>query len=224
MSSTPSPTSYAEIAGRRLVRLETLADGIFAIAMTLLVLDIKVPTGPELLSDADHWQALVASAPRFISYLLGFLTLGIFWVGHATQLDAIERSDRNLAWLTIFFLFWVSLVPFTTAFLSQHFTFVSAVVIYWANIAMLGISLFLHWTYARHHGMLRDDPLVETLHRLIVRRIGYAQLMYGAAMLVAFVNTGVSVTLTVTLQLFYAIGLPNLARLLPKRKGQKPKA
>ena len=70
--------------------------------MTLLVLDIKVPLGEGIHSEAGLFAAFLALSPKLLSYLLGFMTLGIFWVGHSTQFKFISKTDRHLTWLTIF--------------------------------------------------------------------------------------------------------------------------
>jgi len=77
-----------------------LSDGIFAVAMTLLVLDLRVPATQVIHSDHDLWRALITLSPRLLTYLLSFLTLGIFWVGQQTQLNHLVRSNRDLAWVT----------------------------------------------------------------------------------------------------------------------------
>src|SRR5579863_7987342 len=102
------PTSYNRIAGQSVERLAALSDGIFAVAMTLLVLDLRVPLANTVHSELGLWRALVAFGPRFLMYLMSFLTLGIFWVGQQTQLNHLARSDRNLTWIHIAFLFAVS--------------------------------------------------------------------------------------------------------------------
>ncbi|HEU0113041.1 MAG TPA: TMEM175 family protein [Thermomicrobiales bacterium] len=89
-------TVYNKIAGQRLERLAGLSDGVFAIAMTLLVLDLHVPAAAALQSDGDLSQALRALLPNLIAYIMSFMTLGIFWVGQQTQLGSFARSDRTL--------------------------------------------------------------------------------------------------------------------------------
>jgi hypothetical protein len=91
---------YNRIAGGALERLAALSDGVFAFAMTLLVLDIRVPQTGSVHSERELLQALAALVPRFVMYAMSFLTLGIFWVGQQTQLNQLTRADRDLAWST----------------------------------------------------------------------------------------------------------------------------
>src|SRR4051812_20639070 len=94
---------YNQIANRSLERIGALSDGLFAIAMTLIVLEIRVPALTDH-SDAGLLAALGDLVPRFVTYLLSFLTLGIFWNGQQTQLSYIDRGNRDLAWLELLFL------------------------------------------------------------------------------------------------------------------------
>src|SRR5713226_849438 len=92
-------TSYNRFAGQRVELLAALSDGIFAVAMTLLVLDLHVPSRELIHSDGELRRALVAMAPQLLVYLMSFVTLGIFWVGQQTQLNHLERSDRDHTWV-----------------------------------------------------------------------------------------------------------------------------
>src|SRR5882757_5048163 len=109
------PTSYNQITGQSLERLAALSDGVFAVAMTLLVLDLHVPAAEAVHSEQDLWTVLGHLAPRLVVYLMSFLTLGIFWVGQQTQLNNLARGDRDLAWINLGFLFGISLMPFSTS-------------------------------------------------------------------------------------------------------------
>src|ERR1700753_987602 len=98
-------TPYNHISGQSVERLAALSDGIFAVAMTLLVLDLHVPPHESIHSQAALWHTLAGAVPQLLSYLMSFLTLGIFWNGQQAQLSSLSRSDRNLTWLHIAFLF-----------------------------------------------------------------------------------------------------------------------
>ncbi|HEX8800258.1 MAG TPA: TMEM175 family protein [Terriglobales bacterium] len=96
--------SYNQIAGQSVERLAALSGGVFALAMTRLVLDLRAPAAELVHSEQDLWRALVALAPRLVMYLTSFMTLGIFWVGQQTQLNHLERSSRSLTWIPLAFL------------------------------------------------------------------------------------------------------------------------
>ena len=92
-------TSYNRLAGQSVDRLAALSDGVFAVAMTLLVLDLHGPATQAVHSEYGLWRALVALSPRLLTYLMSFLTLAIFWVGQQTQLNHLLHSDRHLTWI-----------------------------------------------------------------------------------------------------------------------------
>jgi len=133
--------TYNAFAGRSVQRLAALSDGIFAVAMTLLVLDLIVPTTDAVHSEHDLWRALVAMSPGLLMFGMRVLTLGIFWVGQQTQLNHLERSDRDLSWIHIAFLGVVSLIPFSTALLAQFTHYRIALLIYGMNIVVIGGAL-----------------------------------------------------------------------------------
>src|SRR3989441_6645067 len=148
-------TPYNRIAGRSLKRLSALSDGLFAIAMTLLVIDLRVPAAAAVRTEHDLWRALVALSPRLVVYLMSFLTLGIFWVGQVTQLSLIGRGDRNYAWIHIAFLSAIALMPFSTTLLAEFLTYRVALLVYWGNILLPGLALYGGWQYASGAGLVK---------------------------------------------------------------------
>lgn len=135
-------TLYNRIAGQSVERLAALSDGIFAVAMTLLVLDLHVPAREAIHDSHELGRALVSLAPQHTAYVMSFITLGIFWVGQPTQLNHLARSDRSLAWIHIAFLFTVSLMPFSTRLLAEFIAYRTALLAYWLNLLFLGIALY----------------------------------------------------------------------------------
>jgi uncharacterized membrane protein len=198
------PTLYNKIQGQSLERLAALSDGIFAVAMTLLVLDLHVPLKEAVHSEGQLQAALLALAPQFIAYLMSCLTLGIFWAGQQTQLNHFERGNRDLTWIHIAFLFVVSMLPFSTRLLAEFIEFRTALLLYWVNIFALGAILYASWRYATRAGLLKDDVPVE-IRRSIRRRIVIAQALYALGAALCFFNTYWSIGFIVLLQLNYAI-------------------
>src|SRR5215475_9204742 len=98
-------------------RIEALTDGVFAVAMTLLVLDIKVPELQQPLATAELPLKLLSLWPKFLSYTNSFVILGVYWVGHHFQLSFIRRADRPLLWINIFFHLWATPEIFSTSLL-----------------------------------------------------------------------------------------------------------
>src|SRR6267154_2729425 len=138
---------YNRIAGQSKERLAALSDGVFA--FTVLVLDLRPPAVQAIHSEGELGQALLALIPRLIPFLMSFMTLGIFWVGQQTQHDALSHTDRSYTWLHIAFLMAVCLTPFSTSLLAEFIAFRTALLIYWANLLLLGLLLLAGWYHAK---------------------------------------------------------------------------
>jgi uncharacterized membrane protein len=212
--------NYNKIAGQRIQRIEAISDGVFAIALTLLILDIKIPVSELIRSEKDLINAFAGLSSKFISYFLSFLTLGIYWSAHSTQFHFISKSDRNLNWINLFFLLFVSLIPFTTAFLSEYITFKFAIWVYWLNIVLLGAMLAINWHYANKHNFISlEEKELRPVGKAIKRRILEAQSLYTLGALLSFINTYISITVLVIIQLNYGI-MPWLHFLRIKKENQ----
>jgi uncharacterized membrane protein len=207
------PKLYNKIQGRSLERLAALSDGIFAVAMTLLVLDLHVPVREAIHGEQELRAALVGLAPQFISYLMSCLTLGIFWAGQQTQLNYFERGDRDLTWIHIAFLFAISMLPFSTRLLTEFITYRTALLIYWANIFLPGAVLYASWRYATRAGLLKEDVPLE-VRKAIRRRVVFAQALYAFGAALCLIGTYWSIGFIVAVQLNYAIA----PRLRPIRE------
>ena len=195
---------YNRVAGQSVERLAALSDGFFAVAMTLLVLDLRVPAAEAIHSEHDLWRALVKLTPRLIVFLMSVMTNGIFWGGQQTQLNHFARADRNLAWIHIAFLCAVSLTPFSTSLLAEFIHYRTALLVYWSNILLLGLTLYWSWSYATRHHLLTDDIPPE-IHTAVVRRIVIAQTLYACGAALCFVGTYYAIAAIVLVQVNYAI-------------------
>ena len=141
--------------GKRLIptktakRLEALADGVFAIAMTLLVLELAIPVLSEHHTNTEITRELANLWPKFLSYSLSFLILGVYWIIHHYIFENINLYDSTLAWLNILFLMFVSLIPFTTSLMGEYFLERTPTLIYGIQLLimfLLGFSLFTYST------------------------------------------------------------------------------
>jgi uncharacterized membrane protein len=208
------PISYNQITGQSLERLAALSDGIFAVAMTLLVLDLHVPARELIHSQGELWLTLVGTSPQLISYLMSFMTLGIFWNGQQAQLNSFTRSDRHLSWTHLAFLFLVSIMPFSTRLLAEFISYRTVLIAYWANILLLGVVLFVSWRYATRAGLLRAE-IGHQEQCAMERRIVVAQGLYAFGMCLCLVNTYLSIAFIVLVQLNFALAprLPYLSDL-----------
>jgi uncharacterized membrane protein len=207
------PTHYNQIAGQSVERLAALSDGIFAVAMTLLVLDLRVPAADAIHTEKDLWRGLLALSPQLLMYMMSFITLGIFWIGQQTQLNHLARTARSLTWMHLLFLFAVTLTPFSTRLLAEHTDYRSALLLYWFNIALLGVALYFTWTCALGLRLVKDDMPPE-ISRIIKRRIIIGQCFYAFGAALCIFSTRWSIALIVSVQLYYAIA-PRFGRRTP---------
>ena len=197
-------TSYNRIAGQNAERLAALSDGVFAVAMTLLVLDLRAPSAEAIHSEQDLWRALLKMAPRLLMYMMSFMTLGIFWIGQQTQLNHLRRSSRSLTWIHLAFLFLVTLIPASTALLAEFTQYRLAMLAYWLNILLLGAALYWSWVCALGSGLVKED-MPAHVSDAIKRRILIAQSLYAFGALLCFFNTYWSIAFIVLVQLNYVI-------------------
>jgi uncharacterized membrane protein len=197
-------TVYNRIAGRSTERLAALSDGVFAFAMTVLVLDLRPPDVGAIHSEADLWHALVALSPRLLTFLMSFMTLGIFWLGQQTHHSVLSHSDRSYTWIHIGFLMAVCLLPFTTDLLAVFITFRVALLIYWLNIVALGTLLLAGWYRAKWFGLIKDE-LPPDVENAFVRRVLLAQALYAFGAALCVISTWWSIGFIVAVQLNYVI-------------------
>jgi uncharacterized membrane protein len=195
---------YNRIQGRSLERLAALSDGIFAVAMTLLVLDLHLPSAAQVHGERELLAALAGLGPQWVAYGMSFLTLGIFWAGQQTQLNHIGEGTRDLTWIHLAFLFAVTLLPLSTRLLAEFITYRGALLIYWLNILVLGSILYWSWKYVTHGRLIKDDTPQE-VSASICKRIVIAQSLYAAGAVLCVINTWVSIAVIVLVQLNYAI-------------------
>lgn len=215
MANVPSrPSFYNEVAGSSIHRLAGLADGIFAVGMTLLVLGLAVPAVDAVKSEGDLLRELGGLLPAVVTYFMSFLTLGIFWVAQQTQLGRLERANRNFTWIHLGFLLAVTLIPFSTLLLARFHWSRVALVEYWLNIFVLGSVLLIAFEYGAR-AKLFPEADTASIARLTRRRVIGAQTLYLLGMLLCVFDTHWSIAAIVLIQLNYAIAprIPLLHRL-----------
>ena len=189
----------------------------------MLVLDFRSPEPADIHSEAELLSALLASSHRLMPWLLSLLTLGIFWVAQQTQLSQLARSNRNLTWLHLTFLAIITVLPFTTRLLADFFAYRTAFLIYWANIFLLGVAVYVTWAYAERAKLIRDDAPAE-LSGAFRRRVIIAQSLYAVGVLVGLVNVPLGLALIILVQLNYAVAPRLPDSLAPLNAGEAASA
>ena len=190
-------------------RIEALTDGVFAIVMTILVLDIVVPHLSHSEASTELLKRLLELWPVVLSYASSFIILGFFWIGHDSQFHYIKRVNRPLLWITIFYLMFIALIPFSTSLLGEYADQQISVLIYGANLTIAFCWNYLHWWYATKNHRLVDSNLDPILITLVSRRYLVGIIIFLITMVVSFIN--------INLRLILYIGTP-LCYLIPVQK------
>ena len=185
-------------------RIETLADGVFGIAMTLLAFNLQPPSLS--IRDNEHLgAALLAMLPHIKTYVLSFLVIGIYWISHHFQFHHIRRADRTLLWINIFFLMAVATLPFSTAVLGRYEHFQAAIVIYSANLLLVGLVNAIHWAYVTHGRRLVAPDLSTGIVRLTMVRILLAPIVAILCALISFFDVAGAVNFYYAILIIYVL-------------------
>ena len=186
-------------------RIEALSDGIFAIVMTLLILEIRVPNLPPNSPNVEVAPALFALWPKFVSYLVTFVSLGFFWVGHHIMYHAIRRADRTLLWLNICFFMFVSLLPFSTSVLNAFPQAFVAPFFFGANLAIIGWILFFQWQYANSQPDMLANFVSVQYRKSVRSRMLIVPVATTLTVFVCFWSVGISLTIYLLLLPLYML-------------------
>ena len=184
-------------------RLEAFSDGVFAVAITLLVLEIHVPAGDHL------WHQLKEEWPSFAAFFVSFWVIGIIWVNHHGVFDHLKRADRGVLYLNLLVLLTVVFIPFSTALIAEHLKSgvdeQVAALVYSIAFLALAIAFGLLWTYiTRHRKQLGVELTDEQVRRTtLVFLIGNP--FYAVAVIFAFVSPAAVLVINGLLALYYLV-------------------
>jgi uncharacterized membrane protein len=191
----PGPATGLPVA-----RIETLTDGVFAIAMTVIVLGLELPRGSGSLG-----ERLWVLWPKFASYVLSFVMLGVLWIGHHYQLNHMRRTNRALIWLNLWFLLAITFLPFGAAVLGSNYHDPWAVVLYAGTVMLAGTSLLAHWTYAARRPEILTPDVDAAVVSALKARILFGMGVAALSMVVAFIDTRVSLAVLLALPTVYLV-------------------
>lgn len=150
-------------------RIEALSDGVFAIAMTLLVLKLDVPDVSHHSSNAEMLQQLLTETPAFVSFVATFAIAAGFWLLHHLTFHFVRYVDGLLCWVNLVLLMFVSLLPFSAGMMGHLFVHPVSQFFYFGNLLAIALLLSLHWFYARRGGMAPTDSNAAAARRLTFR-------------------------------------------------------
>ena len=205
------PNNHWLERGSELERTVFFSDAVFAIAITLLALDIQVPHIPAGSEATLLPGALLGLWPKLFSFLLSFWVVGLYWLAHHRTFHYISGYDRSLLLINLLFLMWVVLLPFSTSLLGEYGDQQIAVIIYAVDVSLIGLSLSWVWWHAS-----RDPRLLDTA-RVDAREFRYNELQTMAVPLIFVLSIGVSFFSVWATQYFWLLAFftrPVLLRIL----------
>jgi uncharacterized membrane protein len=187
-------------------RLEAFSDGVIAIIITIMVLELKVPHGADL-------EALRPMIPVFLGYLLSFTFVGIYWNNHHHLLHVVQRVNGNVLWANLALLFCLSLVPFVTAWMDENHFATIPVALYGVDMLLCAIAFtILARVLIAHHG--KDSTLAIAIGSDHKGKISL--LLYAAAIPLAFVDPRISLTIYVTVAIIWLLPDRRIEKLIEK--------
>lgn len=170
-----------------LERIIFFSDAVFAIAITLLALEIRLPVESVSLNDAELFQQLMSIGPAYLGFAISFLVIGGFWIGHHRRFRFIERYDSRLMFLNLLILMCIAFIPFPTSILSEYGN-LTATVFYAATMAVTGIFSSLLWMYASRGRRLVPEALDDALIRNELRLTLIVPVVFVVSIGLAFIN------------------------------------
>ena len=213
----PSPTSHdahtnpATEPDLGLERIVFFSDAVIAIAITLLVIELKVPEIASGRAVEELPGRLLELVPQMRSFAISFVVIGVYWLGHHRMFRAIVRYDRGLMWLNLMFLFFIAFLPFPTSVLGQYGDTQIAVVFYAVSVALLGASKTLLWYYSSKNHRLIDPSLSPQAIQAELWRGLDAPLVFLFSIAISFISPLVT---TISWLLMFPVGRI-LRRLMP---------
>jgi uncharacterized membrane protein len=190
-------------------RLEAFADAVFAIAITLLIIEIRLPPHEAIAESGGLGAALAHLWPSYLGYLISFVVIGIMWANHHNLMKLIDRVDHGFITLTLLLLMCVAFLPFPTAVMAEHLTDRHersvAVAFYCGSFTITAMFYFLMWWHAARGRRLIAGGVPDSAVRAITLAYAPGSLLYLSATLLAFVHVAISLTIVVGLAVLYML-------------------
>jgi uncharacterized membrane protein len=183
-------------------RLEAFSDGMFAIIITLLILELKVPH-LETNSPQEFFHSMKDLLPKFLSFIFTFFLLSIFWVNHHNILNELEKVDVKLLWINILFLFFSSLFPFIAAFIGDYPFNPYVVALYPLNMLFAGLVLRKLWKYAFVDNDFAPNILTEIEKKQELRKHDLSALINVLLIILSFVWVPFTLAVIMLMPLFF---------------------
>jgi uncharacterized membrane protein len=188
-------------------RLESFSDGVFAVAITLLVLNLKVPGHAEITIKTNLWRLLMAQWPSFLAFFTSFITILIIWINHHMVIKVVHQNDGNFMLINGALLMLVTLLPFSTAALAEHLGHAGErdVIIFYNGFFLVMSGVFqLLWRYAIINERLLNSEYDKKEIARINRQFKIGLLLYAITFLLSFFLSEISLGLNIFLALYFA--------------------
>lgn len=186
-------------------RIDALIDGVFAIAATLLVLDVRVPTIPPDHTAGELWHSLIEVAPSFVAFAFSFLTILVYWLNHHSLSRVILSYPYRLVWLSLLLLFWISMIPFTTKFISEYPTEPVAVITYGLVLLLTGITAVLGYCYAAFWSDVMSETVSHATRIRLLQKWSIGQLLYLVAIVTAFFEVRIALAIYIVVPMLFFV-------------------
>ena len=186
-------------------RIEAFSDGVFAIAITLLVIELHLPD----TTKGSVWHGLVHAWPQFAAYLTSFFIIGIMWANHHSMFRSIVRADRILLFLNLLLLLWTTLLPFPTRLVAENLrdggtNAAQAAAVYSGTLTLAAVSFSLIWAYAVRGGRLLAEPIGTGRDEWrSIGRFSVGTFLYAATIGISFASPGAALAIQFALALYY---------------------
>ena len=185
-------------------RVETFSDGIFAIIITLLVLEIKVPHIEDHLSTKSLFEALLSILPKFISWIISFFTIAVIWVNHHKLFTQFKILDSGIFWWNAVLLLWTTFIPFPTAVLGDYPSNFLSIVFYGLVMSLMAASFsFMRLYVLRKKELLEEDVNLDLFKKGTLMSVFFGPLMYLSGIGLGFIHPWLSFAVYLGIPLYF---------------------
>ncbi len=191
-------------------RLEAFSDGVFAIVITLLILDVKLPNN----STQPIWTNVKSIIPNLLSFIFSFIIIGVYWVAHHSMMHYIKKVNRTALWLNMLLLLTITLIPFPASLLGRYPKSETALWLYAINLIIVNIAGSIFWWYCSGKQGICEEQLDLRLRRKILWIHLSPVLLYSIAAFLSFISIYITYMLFIIISAFFIIPNPLFVRLM----------
>jgi len=184
-------------------RLEAFSDGVIAIIITLMILEIKIPDVDANAGAGEIWRGWLGIIPSLISYVLSFIIIGVLWVNHHQFFHQLKHLDKKLLWYNLYLLFWMCILPVSTAFLGRHIQMPEATAVYGFNMFMVSSAFAIMREYVHKNEHLHIQNLSVGLRKKLRSKIMITVALYFLSIFAGYISIYISLAIFVLIIIIY---------------------